>query len=167
MQVIRREIATCEFVVADLTNFNANVVYEVGLAHAIGKRVLFICELEYKKVKTLLFDLKDYEVLFYSPYQLAKFDHEFSNEIKGFIKGSHTMHIFCRLFVDHGADWTWCSVQQTFIDSRSRKLPESFRISDADAHRIERAVAVDDPVALQEAVNAIRSRVVHLHSGHD
>lgn len=39
---IWRQLRRAEAVVADLTNRNPNVYYEVGLAHALGKEIIFI-----------------------------------------------------------------------------------------------------------------------------
>lgn len=76
-ELIRRAIATCDFVVADLTHYNPNVIYEVGLAHAIGKRVVFICEERYQEERGPVFDLQNYRHVLYSPYKLKTFDDKF------------------------------------------------------------------------------------------
>jgi len=39
---IWREINKAEIVIADITNHNANVFYELGIAHTLGKRVILI-----------------------------------------------------------------------------------------------------------------------------
>lgn len=42
VQTIWEEILNCDLVVAEMTGSNPNVLYELGLAHAIGKRVVMI-----------------------------------------------------------------------------------------------------------------------------
>lgn len=39
---IWREINRAEIIIADITNHNANVFYEIGIAHTLGKRVILI-----------------------------------------------------------------------------------------------------------------------------
>jgi len=39
---IWREINSAEIIIADITNHNANVFYEIGIAHTLGKRVILI-----------------------------------------------------------------------------------------------------------------------------
>ncbi len=51
-------------VVADLTGGNANVFYELGLAHGLGKRVILITQ----SVDELPFDLRSYRVIPYSTH---------------------------------------------------------------------------------------------------
>jgi len=63
---ILREILTSDLVIADLTSFNPNVFYEVGLTHALGNDLLLITQ-----EKTTPIDLKDEQTIF---YKLADLD---------------------------------------------------------------------------------------------
>jgi hypothetical protein len=50
------DINSADLIVADLSLLNANAFYELGVAHAIGKRIIHICADD----TTLPFDVKDY-----------------------------------------------------------------------------------------------------------
>ncbi|MCW7483222.1 hypothetical protein [Leptospira kanakyensis] len=54
-------INEAELIIADLTNKNPNVFYEIGIAHTLGKRVILITQDE----GTLPFDFRIYRVIFY------------------------------------------------------------------------------------------------------
>ena len=56
-------LATFDLVIADLTGLNANVMYELGIAHALDKPVILIAQSR----ENLPFDLDKYEVMEYSP----------------------------------------------------------------------------------------------------
>lgn len=55
-------LAESDLVIADLTGSNPNVYYELGLAHAFGKRVILLTQ----HVDELPFDLRSYRVIPYS-----------------------------------------------------------------------------------------------------
>ena len=57
-------IAESDLIVADLTGSNANVYYELGLAHALGKRVLLMTQ----SIEELPFDLRSYRVIAYDTH---------------------------------------------------------------------------------------------------
>lgn len=61
MDDIRSSIATADIVVADLTGKNANVFYEVGIAHTVGKPVLLMAQ----SIDDVPFDLRHRRVLLY------------------------------------------------------------------------------------------------------
>jgi hypothetical protein len=61
MDDIRASIEAAAVVVADLTGRNANVFYEVGIAHAINKPVLLMAQ----SIEDVPFDLRHRRVLLY------------------------------------------------------------------------------------------------------
>ncbi|SEQ85364.1 TIR domain-containing protein [Epilithonimonas lactis] len=61
MDDIWESIKSCRFVIAELTGKNPNVLYEIGLAHAIGKPVIILT----RNSDDVPFDLKDLRYLYY------------------------------------------------------------------------------------------------------
>lgn len=59
---IARGICEADVIIADLTGLNANVFYELGLAHAINKKVIIITQ----DITELPFDIKSYRANEYS-----------------------------------------------------------------------------------------------------
>jgi hypothetical protein len=68
VQALRDAIDACDGAVAILTGFNANVMYELGLAHAQGKRAILLCEFlpKEQRLPDLPFDLRNEYVIGYS-----------------------------------------------------------------------------------------------------
>lgn len=56
LQRVYNQIAKADLIVAEMTGRNPNVFYEVGYAHALGKRVILLTE----KVEDIPFDLQHY-----------------------------------------------------------------------------------------------------------
>src|SRR5689334_19638765 len=56
LQRIYNQIAKADVVVADMTNRNPNVFYEVGYSHALNKKTILLT----KNSDDIPFDLKDY-----------------------------------------------------------------------------------------------------------
>jgi hypothetical protein len=68
LQDIAQGIVDAKVVIAEITpanesRFNANVFYEIGYAHALGKPTILLAERE--RIKQLPFDISGYRVLFY------------------------------------------------------------------------------------------------------
>jgi nucleoside 2-deoxyribosyltransferase len=61
-QDIQREIEQAEIVIAEITPANANVFYELGYAHALGKPTILLA----RRGSELPFDIKSYRVVFYN-----------------------------------------------------------------------------------------------------
>ena len=58
---IWEKINRSRFIIADLTNKNPNVFYEIGLAHALGKEVILITQ----TMNDVPFDLKSLRCIVY------------------------------------------------------------------------------------------------------
>jgi len=61
MEDILRSISAADVILADLTRKNANVFYEVGICHALGKPVLLLAQ----SIDDVPFDLRHRRVLLY------------------------------------------------------------------------------------------------------
>jgi hypothetical protein len=62
MEDVTRSIRSAALIIADVTPDNANVFYEVGFAHAIGKPTILLSD---KKRERLPFDISGFRTLFY------------------------------------------------------------------------------------------------------
>jgi hypothetical protein len=63
VQDIWRSIRSARVIVAELTNRNPNVMYEIGLAHALSKPIIFLT----RNQEDVPFDLRSLRYLFYDP----------------------------------------------------------------------------------------------------
>lgn len=64
MKDVVQSILECDLVVADLTDENPNVFYELGLAHAFDKPVILLTQ----SIDDVPFDLRSYRLLSYSTH---------------------------------------------------------------------------------------------------
>ncbi|MCG8085308.1 MAG: restriction endonuclease [Candidatus Thiodiazotropha taylori] len=62
LEIIQDRIQTCDVVVADTTNSNPNVFYEVGYAHGVEQPTILVC----RKGETLPFDIQSKNIILYS-----------------------------------------------------------------------------------------------------
>lgn len=79
-------IYNADVIIADLTNLNANVFYELGIAHTLNKKVIVIT----KDISQLPFDIKSYRALEYSIH-FKRFENlikELGRFLRGAIDGS-------------------------------------------------------------------------------
>jgi hypothetical protein len=70
-------IREAEFCVADITGLNVNVLYELGIAHSLGKPVIQMVQ----NVKELPFDIGHRRHIVYDP-NIAKWDEDLSERLK-------------------------------------------------------------------------------------
>jgi len=59
---IIRSIAEADLIIADLTTLNSNVLYELGISHALRKPTVHLTQ----SIKDIPFDLKSYRMIHYS-----------------------------------------------------------------------------------------------------
>jgi hypothetical protein len=63
----------CDCVVAVITQFNPNVMYELGFAHAQGKPAVLLCQIGTQDLlPDLPFDLRNEQVIAYRPDNLRR-----------------------------------------------------------------------------------------------
>ena len=77
------QITKADFIVADMSGRNANVYYEVGYAHALGKPVILLTQ----RAKDIPFDLKHYHHIIYEG-GISKLKNDLERTLKVFIKPS-------------------------------------------------------------------------------
>lgn len=64
---IEEGIARSRFLIADVSKWNPNVVYEIGLAVGISKPILLLCDRKAFDENEIPFDFRSYELIKYSP----------------------------------------------------------------------------------------------------
>jgi nucleoside 2-deoxyribosyltransferase len=83
MSDIVDKMKSCTYAIADLTGKNANVFYELGICHALGKRVLLLAQ----SVEDVPFDVRHLRVLLYeySPPGCDRLKANLLNNLKSMI----------------------------------------------------------------------------------
>jgi hypothetical protein len=113
LERIYTQIAKADIIVADMTGRNANVFYEVGYAHALGKRVILLTQ----KASDIPFDLIHYPHIVYEG-RLPKLVADLSVRLKWFkdnpIKDIVHYEFNLRLFV-HGVELKTATTIQTVL----------------------------------------------------
>ena len=79
-------ISTNDLIVADLTDLNPNVFYELGVAHALGKTVILLTQ----QREEVPFDLRQYRLTEYSTdfVEIKEAEARLSGLAKGFLDGT-------------------------------------------------------------------------------
>ena len=70
VEQIEEAIARCRFVIADISGWNPNVIYELGLAMGISKPILVLCD-NRQFEERIAFDFQPYRLIIYNPYKPA------------------------------------------------------------------------------------------------
>ena len=91
---IMKHLLTSDLVIANLTGLNPNVLYELGIRHAVEKHVICIAEDNTK----LPFNIKDYRTIFYNYDNVDLFNKKLSDAIEDILKGSNVENpVYCNV----------------------------------------------------------------------
>lgn len=82
MEFVWREINESAFVIADISTTNPNVLYEIGVAHTLGKHVIILTD----GTEEVPFDLKKNRYIEYNMGNLEKLESEISLVFKKIVK---------------------------------------------------------------------------------
>ena len=86
MEKIREQIIRADLIIGDVTGSNPNVFYELGLAHARGKPVIFITQDPPEQAPV---DIRAFEFISYDLGQHDAFLARIKNAIQSFFSGSY------------------------------------------------------------------------------
>src|SRR5215475_3516513 len=87
MDKVREQILRADLVIGDVTGGNPNVFYEIGLAHAVGKPVLFLTQ---DAPENAPVDIRQFEFIRYDLAQHNEFLAKLDNAItSAFVKQTH------------------------------------------------------------------------------
>jgi len=70
IEQIRTSIRQARVLIADVTLKNPNVMYEIGLAQAMGKPIIFISQ----EIKDIPFDIRGFRVIIYNPLEIGSIE---------------------------------------------------------------------------------------------
>jgi hypothetical protein len=86
---VRIEINLCDCAIAVITESNPNVMYELGLAHALNKPVLLLCENQsvMEELTDLPFDIRNHRILWYPSKLVQKDTDNLINSIANILIG--------------------------------------------------------------------------------
>ena len=91
---IYNQIAKADLIVADMTGKNPNVFYEVGYAHALGKKVILLTQ----NSKDIPFDLNDFQHIIYEN-KIMNLKRELCKYVRWYIENPNTSPA-CRNMID-------------------------------------------------------------------
>lgn len=94
IELIKRKIATCAFMIADVSDQNPNVMYEVALGHAIGKQVILCSRRQAAGETPLAFDIRDRAHLFYDAPTMSEFRKKLEAKIEAIRSGEDVIAPF-------------------------------------------------------------------------
>lgn len=82
IEAVQRAIERSDFVIADVSGQNANVMYELGYPHALGKPLFLILQRGREQIPA---DLRGFLFLVYNPSQLEVLKHDIQLWTRRFI----------------------------------------------------------------------------------
>ena len=86
MQDVWSGICNAKVIIADCTNRNANVFYEIGIAHTLDKPTILISQ----SINDVPFDIRHRRVLVYdfTPHGMKNFEKQIMNFANEILKGT-------------------------------------------------------------------------------
>jgi len=88
-ETIRTKIQKADLIIADCTGCNANVMYEVGMAHAYNRKVILITQ---DDPKTIPSDLKHYTFILYELRKHIAFLDELNHRLEHFFGDAELLY---------------------------------------------------------------------------
>lgn len=137
-------INNCDLILADLTGFNPNVLYELGIAHGFNKNVILITQ----DIDEIPFDLRSYRVVQYSIH-FSKIK-EFERDLNNIIEELNTGNI---KFGNPVSDYI--SIDEIEKKSEKRQLSNNEKeliIENDKEHKEEELSMLDDLEVVQNAL---------------
>lgn len=107
LERVYNQISKADIIIADMTGRNPNVFYEVGYAHAIGKRTILLTQ----NTEDIPFDLKHYPHIIYSK-KISVLKKELTSRIKWFIENENEEKITQNVEID------------IYLDDKSLSIPD-------------------------------------------
>ena len=95
LERIYNQISKADIIIADMTNKNPNVFYEVGYAHALGKTTILLT----KKAEDIPFDLKQYPHIIYNS-SISKLKEELTTRVKWCVENENNDRIEQKIGID-------------------------------------------------------------------
>jgi hypothetical protein len=86
MEKVRDQIVEADLLLGDVTSGNPNVFYEIGLAHAIGKPVIFLTQ---DPPANAPVDIRQFEFIHYDLQRHEEFLSKLDNAIKNIFVGNY------------------------------------------------------------------------------
>lgn len=117
LERVYNQIAKADLIIADMTGRNPNVFYEVGYAHALGKRVILVT----KKADDIPFDLKHYYHIVYGG-SISRLKDDLTPRIQWF--ASHPI----------GSEYEALDGVQFFIDGKPLTNDSTFHVKTTYRH---------------------------------
>src|SRR5665647_1597328 len=95
LERIYNQISKADIVIADMTNLNPNVFYEVGYAHALGKTTILLT----KNSEDIPFDLKHYPHIIYNN-KITQLKEELTTRVKWYLDSNLSIEINLKVDID-------------------------------------------------------------------
>lgn len=95
LERIYNQISKADIIVADMSNRNPNVFYEVGYAHALGKTTILLTQ----NSEDIPFDLKHYPHIIYDN-KILKLKDELSTRVKWFVENEDSIETNQKVEID-------------------------------------------------------------------